>query len=107
MLPVKLNRKGTKRRRPRIERLTSAKEKRNALGNGIAHTIELVDSLSYDITSWIRYIYCQREKITEGRVLHLMENHPIIANDNWGLEGDSVRIRLIISTSQSGGSVGP
>ena len=72
--------------------MTLAKEKRNALGKGIAHTIELVDSLSYDITSWIRYIYYQREKIMEGRVLHLRENHPIIANDNRGLEGGSVRI---------------
>src|ERR1700716_1092524 len=103
MLPVKLNRKGTKRRRPRIERLTSAKEKRNALGKGIAHTIELVGSLSYDITSWIRYIYCQREKIT---AFGCKGNHSITANDNLGLEAGSVRIHLIISTSKSGGSAG-
>jgi hypothetical protein len=89
--------------------LTSAIEKRNALGKDAAHTIGLAGSLSYDITSWIRYIYCQREKITGKRLLHLAveENHPITANDNRGLEGGSVRIRLIISSFPRANQIDP
>src|SRR3982074_109144 len=33
------------------------------------------------------------------RHLAVKENHPITANDNRGLEGGSVRIRLLISSS--------
>src|SRR4030088_1250114 len=41
------------------------------------------------------------------RHLAVKENHPITANNNRGLEGGSVRIHLIISTSQSGEFAGP
>ena len=76
--------------------MTSAVGKRNELGKGAAHTIELAGSLGYDITSWIRYIYCQREKITAIGCTAIgwavKENHPITASGNRGLEGGSVRI---------------